>query len=162
MGKMAKFDRFMKIWTDVLRWISMVALAALLCVALTDIVGSKVFGRPIPGSIDIIGLLGGIITAFSIGYTQYLGRHIRVDLVAGLMPKRIQHIIGAVGAILCLALFALLIFSCLEYAHSLQESHEKSFTLSIPLFPFVYAMIFAFLPILLIFIKELVESILGE
>lgn len=159
MSKMAAFEGFLDTLTDRFNWVSIAALAALLCVALIDIIGSKVFNRPIPGSIDVIGLLGGIITAFSVARTQNLRRHIQVDFVALLLPEKVQYIIGAISSILCLIFVIIVVFTCLEYGISLQKSNERSITLSIPFYPFVYAMIIAFIPLVLTFLKDVLGDI---
>lgn len=161
MSKMEAFEGFLDVWTDRFNWVSIAALAVLLCVALIDIIGSKLFNRPVPGSIDIIGLLGGIITAFSVARTQNLGRHIQVDFVALLLPKKIQYIIGTVSSSLCFIFIIIVILTCFEYGISLQESNERSITLSIPFYPFVYAMIVAFIPLLLTFFKDILRHIRG-
>ena len=155
---MEKYDRFTRQLGELFNWVSVAAVAAMLAVVVVDIVGSKVFRWPIPGSMDIIGLLGLLIAAFAIARTETFKQHVRVDFFLLRLKERNQGIIGIVTSLFCLILFGLVIWRGFDYAIRLQDSMLSSPTLRIPFYPFAFALAIACIPLFLILLMELFAS----
>jgi len=140
--------------------VSLVALVVMLAVLVIDILGGKLFHRPISGSIDILGLLGLFVFGFALARTEILGSHIRVDFLTLRLSSRLQNVFIIVSSSLTLVIMALIIFTCVKYALMLQDVGGGSQTLEIPYFPFVYVLAFAFIPLMLQVFVELLSSIM--
>lgn len=154
-----KFDQFTKRWSDRLNWVAVFALASMLGVVVVDIVGSKLFRWPVLGSMDIIGLLGLLATAFALARTEIFKQHVRADFLVTGLKERTQAMIGIVSTLFALMLFALVIWRGFAYGVHMQASKISSPTLRIPFFPFGYAMALGSIPIFLVLLLELFESI---
>lgn len=156
---MGKYDRFTRQWGEWFNWVAMAAIAAMLGLIVIDIVGSKLFRWPLPGSMDIIGLLGLLAAAFAIARTEIFKRHVRVDFLLTGLKERTQGMISIVSNFLALTLIALVIWRSVDYGMSMQASKTSSPTLRIPSYPFGYATVLACIPLFLVLLFELFESI---
>ena len=148
--KMAAMQRYLN---KIESWFSGVALVALTCmlvIVATDIVGSKLFSTPVPGAMDLVSLLGVLVIGFSMPQSYRKGRHIKIDFVTNLMPLGLRKVVRSFSLILCQVFFALIVWRMFLYAHDLWIHGEKSLTVKISVFPFVYALSVAFVPLLVI------------
>ncbi|MEJ2725903.1 MAG: TRAP transporter small permease [Deltaproteobacteria bacterium] len=160
MSLLESFERPIKRWGGLFNWVAVAGLVTMLCVSVIDIVAGKLFGWGLPGTIDIIGLLGTFVIAFALAQTQIRGRHVRVDFILIRLPERARGVLDSVSSFLSLALFVLLIWTSVEYAIRLRFSGESSQTLAIPFFPFVFAIALATIPLALILACEFCRSIM--
>ena len=156
---MEKYDRFTKQWGEWFNWVAIAAIAVMLGVIVVDIVGSKLFRWPLPGSMDIIGLLGLFAATFAIARAEIFKQHVRVDFLLTGLKERTQGMIAIVSNFLALTLIALVIWRSVDYGMSMQTDKTSSPTLRIPSFPFGYAIALACIPLFLVLLLELFESI---
>lgn len=136
-------------------WVALVALASMLGLVTADIVGTKALRMPVSGAMDLSSLLALLAIAFSTAQTNRMGRHIKVDFVTMLLPKKVRKIIRFISTSLCVLFFATALWRLVLCAAGMQAHHEASLTVKIPLAPFAYAMALAFLPMLLVLLLEL-------
>jgi TRAP-type C4-dicarboxylate transport system permease small subunit len=125
-----------------------------------DVIGIKLFNRPIPGGIEVVAFLGVVVTAFAIAYTQFLRGHIQVEFVVMRLPQRAQSVIAAFVALLGLVLFILLAWQSVEYGLSLAAKGTVSMTQRIPFYPFVHAVAFCCIPVCLLLLVEFIRSVM--
>ncbi len=128
-------------WTarvaEVFNWVAAAAVTGMMLLTCMDIV-LRLFRRPIPGTYEVVGFLGAVFAAFSLGYTSANRGHIAVDFIVQKLPPRAQTIIDGVNALVCAALFGLLARQSMRYAADLQAFGEVSMTLQMPVYHFVY------------------------
>jgi TRAP-type C4-dicarboxylate transport system permease small subunit len=158
-NKAPLFVKLAMLFSEWASWVSTAAIALILCVAALDIVTSKLFAWPVPGSIDMVGLLLALVAAFGLSKTELLKRHIRIDFFTMRLPERVGRACEAISAVISFVLWALIVLSSLKYALMLHASKEGSSTLVIPYFPFVLAMALGCIPILLGIAGEFFESL---
>ncbi len=123
--------------TEVFNWVAAAAVSGMMILTCMDIV-LRLFRRPIPGTYEVVGFLGAVFAAFSLGYTSANRGHIAVDFIVQKLPPRVQTIVDGVNALICTALFALLALQSMRYAADLKSFGEVSMTLQMPVYPFVY------------------------
>lgn len=152
-----KFEWFVKKWSEVFNWVAVAALGAMLAVTVVDIVGTKLFRRPVTGSVDIIGLLGLIVAAFALAQTEIFRQHVRIDVFTILLKERVRRVVGIVSSLFALLLAALLIWRSVDYGISMEASKLGSPTLKIPFFPFSYLLAVACIPLFLVLLFELFD-----
>lgn len=133
----------------------------MLIVIVADIIGAKLFKWPIPGGIDIVGLLGVVVIAFAIAQTQVIHGHIEVEFFVMRLPEKARNVIAGIIYSLGMLLFVLLGWQSYDFGHTLQASGEVSMTVGIPVYPFVYGIAFScivvFLVLLLQYLKEVLK-----
>jgi len=134
-------------------------LVAMFGLIVADIIGIKFFKHPIPGAIEMVGVLGVVVTAFAIAFTQVRRGHIQVEFFVMRLPKRAQAGVTALVSLLGIALFGLLAWQSYDFGRTLQVTGEVSMTQRIPFYPFVYAIAFCCLPICLLLVVDFLKSV---
>lgn len=122
---------------DAFNWVAAAAVVGMMVLTCTDIV-LRIFRHPIPGTYEMVGFLGAVFAAFSLGYTSVNRGHIAVDFLVQKLPRRAQFFVDGINALICAVFFGLLARQCLAYAGDLKGFGEVSMTLQMPIYPFVY------------------------
>ena len=134
-------------------------LVGMLVLTVSDVIGIKVFHRPIPGGIEYVTFLSVVAIAFSVGYTQVVRGHVAVDFIVTKFPHRAKLIIDVCMMLLSVCLFALLSYYTFRLGGRLRASGEVSMTQRVPFYPFVYAMAFCLAVTFLVLVSDLAKSI---
>jgi TRAP-type C4-dicarboxylate transport system permease small subunit len=156
-GKMKALQHYLDKISSWFSGLALTALTLMLIIVATDIVGSKVFAMPVPGAMDLVSLLGVLVVGFSMPQSYQKGRHIKIEFVTNLMPLGLRKVVRILSLMLCQVFFALIVWRMFLYAHDLWVHGEKSLTVKISVFPFVYALSVAFIPLLAIVPIQLVN-----
>lgn len=133
-------QRIEKILTSISEKFNVVSAAAvvlIMTVIVVDVV-LRLFRRPIPGTIDIVGLLGSLVISFSLGYTSIQKGHIAVDFLFDKLPEKARGVIGAVNELVGALFFIILSWQSFIFAVKLKASGEVSPTIQMPTYPFVF------------------------
>ena len=157
---MARFERYVEVFSTWLAWIGFTALVIMMTITCIDVVGAKLFLRPVFGAIDIVMLAQLVAIAFGGSATLILGRHVQVEFFMLLLPERVKAVVDAFVYLLCFALFALIVWRLVIYGHIMQTGGETSSTARIPLYPLAYSISFACIPLSLKLFLEIIKSIL--
>ena len=144
------------------RWferVGFVSLAAMGLATLIDVIGSKVFQWPLPGSTEIIGVIQVIAIAGGLAFSKIDGRHIRVEFLIDWLPLRGKAALDVFSSVLGLVFFA--VAGWMTYIHGLNlfNSGTKTFLLGIPFYPFAFWIALCCIPMLFVIIMELFGSI---
>lgn len=154
---MRYFERIVYCLSRWLNWVaggSLVVMMLLVCAN----VFLRLLHRPILGTYEIVGFLGGTLISFGLAYTTVKQGHIAVELVVSRLPNRIQGIIISTVSLLSILLFAIISWRSVCYAINLAQSGEMSQTLRIPFFPLLYGLGFACALVCLVLLIELFKS----
>jgi TRAP-type C4-dicarboxylate transport system permease small subunit len=114
-----------------------VFLAAITILVFASAIGRYVLAAPIPDAFDVARLMLGVAMLWGFASVGYRGAHIKVDLVAELLPARARFWLD-VSAALVLLLFALLLaWMLLGRVESAHASNEATFDLRLPVWPWL-------------------------
>ena len=135
-------ERIASVPSKVMHWFAMVVLLSLMFLTVGDVVGRYLVGvipglGPISGSFELTEFMLAVIVLTAIGHTQMKDEHISIDLVVQRLSRRTQAIIDTVTNFLSLAMFALVTWRTIEYAQLLNQSHDVSGVLRLPVYPFL-------------------------
>jgi len=160
---MFRIERITYLLTDGFNWIAAGAVVAMMCLTCTDVI-LRIFRLPIPGTYEIVGLLGSVVIAFSIGYTAVEKGHIAVEFLVQKLPVRVQTVIDTFNALISTCLFGLISWQSIVYASDLQQSGEVSLTIQMPIYPFVYGIALGCGLLCLVLLLDFVKSLkrIGE
>ena len=136
---MNPIDRFVAQLASLFNNIAAAAVAVMMMLTCLDVI-LRLFRHPIPGTYEIVSMLGAVFVSFSLARTSVDQGHIAVDFLVQRFPKRIQQAIEACNSIVCALLFTVIAYQCLIYAGDLKASGEVSMTLQLPIHPFVLGM----------------------
>jgi TRAP-type C4-dicarboxylate transport system permease small subunit len=150
-----------KIVDPVVRWVNnagVTVLAMMMVLTVADVTLRYFFNKPILGSYEITEFMMTMLAAFTIGYAAILKAHVNVDLVFTRFPERIQGIISIFTNLVCVVFFGLMFWRNIYQSSVLREAHATSPALSIPEFPFIFILGIGFGIIALVFLLQLLES----
>ena len=160
LGKwLNQLEKFTRGFSRSLEWIGVIGILLMFLANFIDVVGSKLFTWPLPGSVEIISFSQIVAIAPAIAFTLILGRHIQVDFIIAQFPTRIQAAISSIASLLSLILFVLLLWQSYLYGVSLQKSGEIGSTSFLPFYPFAYLIAFCCIPVCLVLLIEVFRSL---
>jgi len=136
--------------------IAAVSLTFMMLLTTVDVV-LRLFGKPIPGAVEIIAICGGIVIGFTVPISFWMRGHIAVDFVlnrlAGPVKNMVNVITRCVGIFLCL----LISWNSLKIGTGMRKAAEVSGTLELPLYPVEYALAFCFLMLAIVFLCDILK-----
>jgi TRAP-type C4-dicarboxylate transport system permease small subunit len=160
MSALSKFDSFNKKVSRGLELIGLVAMIFLVLVTTVDVIGAKLFLKPVFGALDAVMLSQVLAISFAAAITLIVGRHVEVEFLVVLFPESVRAVIDLLVKVMCLALFLILVWQLTAYAHHLQVRTEVTPTARIPLYPFAYAAALGCVPVCLVYISLIIHSFL--
>jgi TRAP-type C4-dicarboxylate transport system permease small subunit len=155
-----KFDRFNQRFSYLVEWIGFCGLLMMMFITCIDVMGAKIFRLPVPGAIDFVMLSQLFAVSCAVAATLILGRHVEVEFFVPLLPKAVRGIVDCLIQLLGLLLFVLICWRLIVYGHMLQTAHEVTSTIRMPLYPFAYAMVLAFILVCLVYLQRFIVSLL--
>jgi len=139
-------------------WVAGLALVGLMLLTCADVIG-RALNAPVPGTYEIVGFLGSMVTAFALAYTYVQGGHTAIEYLVERLPSRAHAWVRAVTALIGAALFTLLAWRSFVYGTSLWLSGEVSLTEKIPFYPFVYGVGVACIPLVLLLLLDTAKAL---
>jgi TRAP-type C4-dicarboxylate transport system permease small subunit len=159
LDTLERFNRRLSGWFE---WIGLVGLLTMMVVTCIDVVGAKLFRSPLLGSIDIVQLAQTVAIAFAASMALILGRHIRVEFLFNLLPRRAQKVIDSFVLLLGLGFFIVILWRLSLFGRLLQTSGDYSATIYIPYYPFAYGIALACIPICVVFLLGFLKSLTNK
>jgi TRAP-type C4-dicarboxylate transport system permease small subunit len=123
----------------ILLLIGSIAVLALMSVATVNVVLRYPFKMPWRGAYEIVGLLGAIVIAFALGYTQKRKDHIVVDILTKKFPKKMNRVLDGMNYFITMIFFAIVSWQIFVWGVKISKSGEVSETLKIIFHPFIYS-----------------------
>src|SRR5690606_23085342 len=106
-GSITRLEKNIIATAEKANWIAAAALILMMLLTTLDVV-LRLFKNSIPGTYEIIGLLGAVVASFALGYTSVEKGHIAVDFLVMRFSPRVQALAGAVNALVAAVLFGLI------------------------------------------------------
>lgn len=114
-------------------------LAAITVLVFASAIGRYAFAAPIPDSFDLSRLLLGVAVLWGFASVGYRGAHIKVDLVAEVLPARLCFWLDLLASLVLLLFTVLLAWMLLGRVESAYASAEATFDLRLPVWPWLAA-----------------------
>jgi len=97
---------------------------------------------PVPGTYELMGLFGAIVTAFALGQTQARKGHVAVDVLINTFSAKTKKALRVAGDLICMAFFMIVTWQLAVKGINLWRTGELTETLKIIYYPFIYAVAF--------------------
>jgi len=142
----------------------LVVLAGIVLVAMVVLVNANIIGRAtwgsILGTVELIGMLGGVCIAFAIGYTEYHRSHVVIPVLLGLFRPRAQAILKAVALpVAIIGALLIAVPSTLYLVTRVLVFHSLTKTLMWPVAPFLIVWIIGLLLLCVMLVAHFIEAI---
>ncbi len=139
--------------------IAAMAIFVMMSLTCVDVFLRYFFRKPIPGTYEIVALLGAVAVSFAMAHTLAEKGHVAVTLIVQLFPKRIQGIIESIISIFGIILFALIAWQSVLYGVDCQRVGEVSMTLQLPFYPIIYGVALGAGVVCLVLLVDLANAI---
>jgi TRAP-type C4-dicarboxylate transport system permease small subunit len=149
-------DKITGIINKVFVFIAGIFLALMVIITCVNIV-SRLLGRPLSGTVELMGFFGAIAATFALGYTQIKKDHISVTVLLDYMPLAARKIAASINDFICMVLSLIAAVEISSIARVIFESQEVTETLRISFYPFIYAAAAGFLLLAAVFFLELLK-----
>ncbi|MEW6080059.1 MAG: TRAP transporter small permease [Thermodesulfobacteriota bacterium] len=146
---------------DKANWLAAAAIVAMMLVTVTDVT-LRFFRCPVPGTYDVVGLLGALTISLSLGFTSVQKGHIAVDFLVSRFSATAQRRIHAVNSLIAAVFFAVVAWESGVYAISLKAAGEVSPTLKLPVYPFVLGVAAGCVLLCCVLLADCGQSLAGE
>jgi len=134
-----------------------VGLALMMFLTLFDVIG-RAFNHPIAGSVEVTELIMGIMIYLGVGYTTFLRRHIRVDILIINFRPRVQAILDFFTGLIGLGITALISWQLFIQANARMVNNETTQIWEVSLWPWAYVMAVASILMVTSLLLHLVTS----
>mgnify|MGYP001765609815 FL=1 len=132
-----KVERWLHSSTKGVAYLSGISVMAMMLLTCADVL-LRFWGKPIPGTYELIGFLGAFTIAFAMAYTSVERSHIAVEILMERLPGRLQTFLQGLVSLISFLLFSIFTWQCQIYTLDMKESGEVSLTLGMPLYPVIF------------------------
>jgi TRAP-type C4-dicarboxylate transport system permease small subunit len=158
-GVLGRLDKGIVLLSKILFWIAGAGLVGMLLLIVADVIGIKIFSKPVPGGIELVTFFAVVAISFAVAHTQVMRGHVAVDFIVEKFPRRLKLVVGVFTMFLSVCLLAVMAWYTFKYAAKLRSTGEVSMTQKIPFYPFVYGMAVCFVVTFLVLVGDLGKSI---
>ena len=153
-------DRFNAILNKALAFVAGFSLIAMMMVTVGEMI-LRMFGRPMAGTVETIGWLAAVTTAFALGYTQIHRGHVAIDLFVNRLGPRSRAMISMLMYLASAALFIIITWNVFGYAGVLKRSGSLSETMKVIVYPWVYLVSLGCAGLTLALLVDFIKSCTG-
>jgi TRAP-type C4-dicarboxylate transport system permease small subunit len=136
--------------------IAAISLTFMILLTTVDVV-VRIFGKPIPGAVEIIAICGGVVIGFTIPSSFWMKSHISVDFVLNRLPNAAKNLVNVVTRCIGIGLCLLISWNSVKIGTGFLKGAEVSGTLEIPLYPVAYALGACFLALSLVLLCDILK-----
>jgi TRAP-type C4-dicarboxylate transport system permease small subunit len=136
---MGNIFAFVESMSKLMQVVAGTALTFIMLLTGTDVV-LRIFGHPIIGTYEMVGLGGALVLGFALPMTSWLRGHIFVDFLYVKCPKKVQQAMNIATRIICIAVYLLIGWNLLLMGMELHASGELTITRHLPFYPVAYAL----------------------
>ena len=140
--------------------VGVACLTFMMLLTAVDVCLRYVFNRPITGAYEITELMMCVLVAFGLAYTAVHKGHINVDfLISKLADSSTQRVISVITSALSLGFFLVITWQSTLYSGKLRIGGYETEALTIPIYPFAYAVAVGSAALFLVYIISLREDV---
>jgi TRAP-type C4-dicarboxylate transport system permease small subunit len=128
--------RILRIWLRIgltAHAVAGIALVTMFLVTFAEVTMRAVW-RTIPGTFELISLLGGVVIGLAVPYTSQMNGHVVVDVLLIKVPKTTQDIMNVTTRIMVMIFFIFIALSLIFMGLDHRASHQVTQTLRLPLY----------------------------
>ncbi len=119
--------------TKAMALIGVSALVMAILVVVGDVIWRRIGGQSFIGSVDLTQFSVVIAASFAIPYAFARGSHVRVDLINGIMPDRVLHLLDVTAHLFAAVLLLFILWLTFGRAREIWAYGDVSQDLAIPM-----------------------------
>jgi TRAP-type C4-dicarboxylate transport system permease small subunit len=138
-----------------------VALTIIMFLTTIDVV-LRIFGKPIPGTVEIIAMCGGVAIGFSVPITSWMKGHISVDFLTNALPEKAKIAVEIITRCVAIVICLLVSWNSIKIGTRFFTGKEVSGTLELPLYPVAYGLGLCFLVLSIVLFCDILKMFGGN
>jgi TRAP-type C4-dicarboxylate transport system permease small subunit len=155
--KTSSFEKSVTGFGASLNLISSAALLGIMFLTCLDVSMRYFFNRPIPGTYELVGIMGAVVASFAMPYTMLERGHVAVEILIKSLSVRKQLIIETATHLLGILFFLVLVWQSIELGLDMKRAGEITPTLHIPFYPIIYLIALCFFGLCLAILRNLIQ-----
>jgi TRAP-type C4-dicarboxylate transport system permease small subunit len=112
------------------------ALIIAAIIVVLNILLGKLFGSPLKGTYEMVGLCCCVMASMAIPMATLTGGHVSVDIVVRMLKPRGRMIFEYIAKIFDALVGVMMVYACSRFAIKMLATRETTATLSLPVWPF--------------------------
>ncbi len=156
---MVLIRKYVELLTLNLDRLGRVAIFLLMLLVVSNVLGRRLFGSPVRGTVDGVEFLIAMAIGFSLAYCAIKGGHVAVDFITNRFNQKKQLLIDIFIKFISLVFLLLASWRLVLYADTMHQTGQTSLTLQLPYYPFVLVIAFGFLTYCVVLVLEILENI---
>jgi TRAP-type C4-dicarboxylate transport system permease small subunit len=153
------FERFVNKLSVMTVRISEISLIFIMIVIVANVI-TRIRWKPVPGTVELVEMAGGIMLATAIAYTSYKKGHIMVSVLVEKFSVRVQGIVDSIISTLSLVFIILLTKEAYVFAGRMLSRSYVTGHLNIPLSPSIYLVGTGFLMVCLVIVLDILKAVI--
>ena len=145
---------------EAMQTVAAVSLTFMIMLTTMDVI-LRLFGKPVPGAVEIIAICGGVVIGFTVPISFWMRSHIAVDFVLNWLPDKGKNLVNIITRCVGIGLSLLISWNSVKIGTGFLKGAEVSGTLEIPLYPVAYALGVCFLVLSLVIFCDILKILRG-
>ncbi|WP_028574558.1 TRAP transporter small permease subunit [Desulfonatronovibrio hydrogenovorans] len=156
---MSRLEKFIFAMTRKTSQVAQAALVLVMLVIVANII-MRSWWKPLPGSYELVELLGAVILSMGAAYCAMTRGHVTVSLLVDKLPKTGQAIVDLFTSLVSFIFISAIGWGLIKYGTMVSKRSLETSTLGIPLYPFYYLVAIGLMMLALTALLELLKSVL--
>lgn len=145
----------------VLKAVSGLCLLGMVALTCSDVVGG-LFGHPVLGSEEMVGLMGSLFLAFALSITEYESGHIGVDLIHRHFSPGFRRFVDSATTLLGAVFFGLVSWQSFLYAAEMKRVGLVSPTIEFPVHYIIYGVALGSAGLAVVILFKFLDNLSGR
>ena len=138
--------------------LAQLALVMVMLVIVANIL-MRIWWKPMPGSYELVEILGAVILSMGIAYCAVARGHVTVSLLMEKLPQRVQAVVDIIVSLISFTFISAIGWGLLKYAKMTFDRGLETSTLSVPLYPIYFLVASGMVMLALTAFSELLKAI---
>jgi TRAP-type C4-dicarboxylate transport system permease small subunit len=121
----------------------------------------RIFGKPIPGAVEIIAICGGVVVGFTVPITSWMKGHIAVDFVTNALSNQAKNVLIIITRCVGIGLCLIISWNSMKIGTGFWKAGEVSGTLQLPLYPIAYGLAACFFVLSIVLFCDILKILGG-
>ena len=157
-----KLDRVIGTITRIGSLITPILIVFIMLLIVFDVSRRTLFDKPVSGSVELIQCLIAIAGFMAMGWTTYKDKHIRIDSLTNMLPKKAAYVLDLITSIIPLAVIIPLVRQSFVRMQQAIEYNEATSILQIHMYPFIFFVVVGYVLLLLGQMMVIIRGFIGE
>jgi len=154
-------DKIIKPTARTCNFMAVSMLGVMVILVVTHVFGRFLFNAPLSGLPELEGYSLVVLAFLGLAYAGVVKAHVRVDIIVNKFPIWLQHVIDTCTGLTSLTLWVFIAWRSFEYALKVMDPMVGSAWLEIPIFPFIFLIVFGSVLFWFVLISDILRSIHG-